>query len=98
MVEGEVNSPYVRLRNTGTNTYLNVHTQDEGSVVETYEIRDFDSERWVMEAVSGSTQVRFKNVWSGKYLTMNDSSDYSAVYSRALISGNQASQRWQLSY
>jgi hypothetical protein len=98
MVEDEVNSPYVRLRNTGTNTYLNVHTQDEGSVVETYEIRDWDSQRWVMEPVPGSTQVRFKNVWSGKYLTLGDSSDYSAVYSQALSSANWASQRWQLSY
>lgn len=49
MVESEVNSPYVRLRNTGTNTYLNVHGQEENAVVETYEIRDWDSQRWTVQ-------------------------------------------------
>jgi len=96
-VEDEVNTPYVRLRNTGTNTYLNVRGQEENAVVETYEIRDWDSQRWIREQVPGSSQVRFKNVWSGRYLTLRDTSDFSAVYSQDLRP-DWASQRWQLTF
>lgn len=93
MIEDEANTPYVRLRNTGTNTYLNVRGQEENAVVETFEIRDWDSQRWVREPIPGSSQVRLKNVWSGKYLTLRDTSDYSAVYSQDLRT-DWASQRW----
>jgi hypothetical protein len=96
MVEDEVNTPYVRLRNTGTNTYLNVRGQEESAVVETYEIRDWDSQRWVREAIPGSSEVRFRNVWSGKYLTLRDTTDYSAVYSQTLSNQNWPSQRWAI--
>ena len=94
MVEDEVNTPYVRLRNTGTNTYLNVRGQEESAVVETYEIRDWDSQRWVREPIPGGSEVRFKNVWSGRYLTLRDTGDYSAVHSQALSNQNWPSQRW----
>jgi len=94
VAEDEVNTPYVRLRNTGTNTYLNVRGQEENAVVESHEIRDWDSQRWIRETVSGSSQVRFKNVWSGRYLTLRDTSDYSSVHSQALSNQNWPSQRW----
>jgi hypothetical protein len=91
-VEDEANTPYVRLRNTGTNTYLNVRGQEESALVETYEIRDWDSQRWVRETLPGSSQVRFKNVWSGRYLTLRDSSDFSSVHSEDWR--DWTSQRW----
>lgn len=94
MVETEFDSDYVRLRNTGTGTYLNVSSQNEDAVVETYEIRDWDSQRWIVEPVPGSADVRLKNVWSGKYLTIRDTSNYSGIYSQSLNTG-WASQRWR---
>lgn len=97
MLEPEANSPYVRIRNVGTNTYLNVRGQEEYSIVETYEIRDWDSQRWIVEPVSGSIDYRLKNVWSGRYLTMGDNGNYSAVYSQYLRTG-WTSQRWLFAF
>jgi len=85
---------YVRLRNTGTNTYLNVSTQAESAVVGTHALNTgYDSQVFVVEPIPGSNDVRIRNIWSGKYLTVFDTGTYSPIYSQTL---NPAwpSQRW----
>lgn len=88
------NTEYVRLRNTGTNTYLNVSTQAESAVVGTHALNTgYDSQVFLIEPVKNSNDVRLKNLWSGKYLTVFDTGTYSPIYSQTL---NPAwpSQRW----
>jgi hypothetical protein len=88
------NTEYVRLRNTGTNTYLNVSTQAESAVVGTHALNTgYDSQVFLVEPVRGSNDVRLRNLWSGKYLTVFDTGNYSPIYSQSL---NPAwpSQRW----
>ena len=94
VIEPESNSDYVRLRNIGTRTYLNVSGQQDNAVVETYEIRDWDSQRWIVESASPYYGFRLKNVWSGKYLTMRDTSGYSSIYSQNFNPG-WTSQVWR---
>jgi hypothetical protein len=95
MIEPVPNTEYVRIRNTGTNTYLNVTTQAEAATVVTYSSQSWDSEKWTIEPVPQSDLVRFKNLWSGKYLTMADQSSYSAIYSQGLNT-TWASQKWSI--
>lgn len=88
------NTEYVRLRNTGTNTYLNVSTTDEAAEVGTHALNTgYDSQVFVIEPIPGSNDVRIRNLWSGKYLTAYDASNYSPIYSQSL---NPAwpTQRW----
>lgn len=101
VIEPVANTEYVRLKNTGTNTYLNVTTQSESATVVTYSLNnDWDSQKWIMESVSGN-EVRLKNLWSGRYLTIGDvtSTDpdrnYAPIFSQALNT-TWSSQRWRL--
>ena len=88
------NTEYVRLRNTGTNTYLNVSTQAESAVVGTHSLNTgFDSQVFLVEPVKNSSDVRLKNLWSGKYLTVFDTGNYSPIYSQTLNPA-WSSQRW----
>ena len=96
IIEPESTSDYVRIRNWGTRTYLNVSGQQDNAIVETYEIRDWDSQRWIVESASPYYGYRLKNVWSGKYLTMRDTSGYSSIYSQNLNTG-WTSQVWRFS-
>jgi len=94
VIEPESNSDYVRIRNIGTRTYLNVAGQQNNAAIETYEIRDWDSQRWIVEPATPYYGFRLKNVWSGKYLTMRDTSGYSSIYSQTLNTG-WTSQIWR---
>jgi serine protease len=92
-IEPVPNSTYVRLRNTGTNTYLNCSTTAENAIVETYASREWSNQQWIVEDVS-ATEFRLKSVFSGKYLTIRDGSDYSGIYSQALVP-MWPSQKWR---
>jgi len=86
---------YFRLRNVGTNTYLNVTTQSEQASVVTYSLHtDWDSEKWTLEK-TGTGGTRLKNVWSGKFLTLGDSGTFSNIYSQGLNT-TWASQLWAI--
>jgi len=92
----EGTTQFVRLRNVGINNFLNAQSQAENAKSVTYELHaDWKSEQWLIEPISGSNEVRFKNVWSGKYLTLADNSNYSAVLLQTLNT-SWASQRWVL--
>jgi hypothetical protein len=103
VIEPVPNTEYVRLKNTGTNSYLNVTTQSESATIVTYVLNaGWDSQIWTMESVSGSSnEVRFKNLWSGRYLTIGDvtstdpNRDYAPIFSQALNT-TWSSQRWRL--
>jgi hypothetical protein len=99
VIEPIANTAYVRLKNTGINNYLNVTTQAERADVVTHSLNTgWDSQVWVMETVPGSNnEVRLKNLWSGRYLTISDdpNRDYSPVYSQALNTA-WSSQWWRL--
>lgn len=99
------NTEYVRLRNTnhnsnGTNTvYLYVTSDAEQATVATATFSNYSNQMWTVEPISGSTQVRLKNLFSGKYLTIADpknvpnTPDYLPIYSQGLNTG-WSSQRW----
>jgi hypothetical protein len=88
------NTEYVRLRNTGTNTYLNVSSQAESAAVGTHALNTgYDSQVFIVEPVRNGNDVRLKNLWSGKYLTVFDTGDYSPIYSQSLNPA-WSSQRW----
>jgi len=99
------NTEYVRLRNTnhnsnGSNTvYLYVTSAAEQATVATATFSNYSNQMWTVEPISGSTQVRLKNLFSGKYLTMADpknvpnTPDYLPIYSQGLNTG-WSSQRW----
>jgi hypothetical protein len=64
-------------------------------VVACYDLNsDWGSMQWTAEA-AGDGGYRFKNVWSGKYLTIADTSDYSKVLAQSLHT-DWASQVWYL--
>jgi len=94
LVTTVTNTEYVRIQNTGTNTYLNVTSQAEGATVVT---SSFDAssigEEWIMEGVSESDVVRFKNLFSGKYLTIGDTTNFAPILSQSLNT-SLARQRW----
>lgn len=100
-IEPVANTEYVRLRNIGTNVYLNVSSQAESATVGTAASSSATSQMWLIEPVSGSADVRFRNLWTGKYLTMADPAafqstpDYLPVFSQARNTG-WTSQRWAL--
>lgn len=86
---------YVRLRNTGTNTYLTVSSAAEQALVVSTTSSTSTAQQWVLERVKGGTDFRLKNLLSGKYLTLADTGQYSAIYSQAL-NYSWASQRWNI--
>jgi hypothetical protein len=89
-----LNTEYVRLRNVGTNTYLNVSTQADSAVVGTHAYNaGYDSQVFLVEPVRGSNDVRLKNLWSGRYLTVFDTGAFSPIYSQTL-NPLWPSQRW----
>ena len=93
VLEPIARTEFFRLRNAGTNTYLNVTTQAESSPVVTYALHaDWDSEKWTLEK-TGTGGTRLKNVWSGKYLTLADTSTFSNLFSQGLNT-TWASQLW----
>jgi hypothetical protein len=93
-LEPVLNTEYVRIRNNGTNTYLNVTSQAEGATVVTSTLNaNSTGEEWIVEGVSQSTVMRFKNLLSGKYLTLGDTSNFSPVLSQSLNT-SLVRQRW----
>ncbi|HEX2586185.1 MAG TPA: hypothetical protein VHL14_13740, partial [Steroidobacteraceae bacterium] len=100
-IEPVTNTEYVRLRNPGTNVYLNVSSQAESTTISTASFNaSWTSEMWLIEPVAGSNYVRLKNLWTGKYLTMADpntvdagSKDYLPMYSQSRNTGWNT-QRW----
>jgi hypothetical protein len=54
-------------------------------------------QQWVMETISDSPEVRFRNVGSGRYLTVGNYTGtdpyYAPIYSQSLNT-SWASQRW----
>jgi len=100
-IEPVTNTEYVRLRNPGTNVYLNVSSQSESATVGTASFNGgWTSEMWLIEPVANSSYVRLKNLWTGKYLTMADpntvdagSKDYLPVYSQGRNT-SWNTQRW----
>lgn len=92
----EVGVTAIRLKNFGMTKFLNSETNAENSKALTYELHaDWTGEQWFIESISGSNQVRIKNVWTGKYLTVADTSDYAAITLQTLNTG-WASQKWTL--
>lgn len=89
-IEPVANTEYVRLRDMGTNTYLNVTGQ---STVVTSSFSTATSEMWILEPVTYGNDYRLKNLSSGKYLTIADASNYSPIYSQSKNPGS-TSQRW----
>jgi hypothetical protein len=97
-IEPVANTEYVRLKNTGTNTYLNVTSSAESTIVVTSTSSTAAGQRWIVEGVTFSSDVRLKNLGSGKYLTVQDPSgasnpNFLAVYSQGKNAG-WTSQRW----
>jgi hypothetical protein len=86
----------VRIRNKGTDRYLHVQADTEGSKVVMYDlVPEWESQMWIVKVISGSTDVRLQNIWSGRYLTVQDNGSFAAVLSQSLNTG-WISQRWQI--
>jgi len=87
----------VRLYDIWSGKYLTANSNaDQVAVV----VRNFDSallrQQWIVETISGSSEVRFKNVGSYRYLTVgnyNGDPYYAPILSQTLNQG-WASQRW----
>ena len=97
-LEPVANTEYVRLKNTGTNTYLNVTSSTEQTIVVTSTSSTAVGQRWIVEPVTFSSDFRLKNLGSGKYLTVQDPAragdpNFLAVYSQGKNPG-WTSQRW----
>jgi hypothetical protein len=80
---------YWRIRNVWNRTYLNVSTLQEAQAVTSEDLNQkWWAEEWSIEwAGSFWPTFRLRNRWTGKYLTLHDGGDFSAVYS-------QDSQTW----
>ena len=86
----------VRIRNKGTDRYLQVQANTEGAKVVMYDmVPEWGAQLWFPEPVAGSTDVRLRNIWTGRYLTVQDNGSYAAVLSQTLTPG-WISQRWQI--
>jgi hypothetical protein len=93
-LEPVTNTEYIRIRNNGTNTYLNVTSQAEGATVVTSTFSaTATGEEWIMENVPQSDVFRFRNLFSGKYLTIGDTSNFAPILSSSLNT-TLARQRW----
>ena len=72
-IEHVKNTEYVRLKNTTTNTYLNVTSSAEQAIVVTSTSSTATSQMWTIESVIyAPSDFRFKNLGTGKYLTSQD--------------------------
>jgi hypothetical protein len=72
-IEHVTNTEYVRLKNTTTNTYLNVTSSAESAIVVTSTSSSATSQMWVIEpVVYAPSDFRFRNLGTGKYLTAQD--------------------------
>ena len=86
----------VRIRNKGTDRYLQVQANTEGSKVIMYDmVPEWGAQLWFPEPVAGSSDVRLRNIWTGRYLTVQDNGSYAAVLSQTL-NNTWISQRWQI--
>lgn len=99
-IEPVTNTEYVRLRNTGTNVYLNVTSTAEQATVGTAAFNSTATgEMWIIEPISNSSEFRLRNLFSGKYLTMADpnnfpnSPDFLPIFSQGRNPGWNT-QRW----
>jgi len=98
-VEVVKNTEYVRVKNNGTNTYLNVTSNAEQALVLTStSASTAPGQMWIVEPIIYSTDFRLKNLASGRYLTSQDPAlagdpNYLAIYSQAKNTG-WTSQRW----
>lgn len=96
-VNDGVHFNYVRLNNPWITVSLNA--DPTGVVTVAGQNADWLSEQWVMEYVGGTPYVRFRNLWkAGKYLTMDNNSDFSSVSLQDLrtdAAGLHA-QNWQV--
>jgi hypothetical protein len=88
----------VRLNDIWSGKYLTAtNNNDLAAVVVKNSDGLLTRQQWIMESVAGSTEVRFRNVGSGKYLTVgNYTSDpyFAPIVSQTLSAQNWASQRW----
>lgn len=86
----------VRIRNLGTDRYLQVQENVEGSKVILYDmVPQWGAQMWYRETVPGSSDVRFRNAWTNRYLTVQDNGSYAAMLAQSLNTG-WISQRWQI--
>jgi len=88
----------VRLYDSWSGKYLTANSTSDQAVVS---VRNGDialtRQQWVIETINGSGDVRFRNVGSGRYLTVgNYTTDpyYAPIISQSLSTQNWASQRW----
>ncbi|MES1192216.1 MAG: cellulase family glycosylhydrolase [Steroidobacter sp.] len=94
MIEPVENLGYVRLKNVGFGTYLNVASDAEGAEVVTYTLNaGWGSEEWIIEPIAGNNEIRLKNVWTGKYLTITDADNTATIHLQSLT-GDDSGQRW----
>ncbi|HYQ42522.1 MAG TPA: RICIN domain-containing protein [Polyangiaceae bacterium] len=88
----------VRMKDVWSGKYLTVtNNNDLAAVVARDSDTALTAQQWVIETISGSADVRLKNVASARYLTVgNYTTDpyYAPIYSQSLSSQNWTSQRW----
>ena len=73
-----------------------MRSQAEDARITTYEYVDgWTSMHWYAEHVAGTNDVRFRNAWSGKYLTVGNPSDFSVILAKTLNT-TWSSQRWSI--
>jgi Mucin-2 protein WxxW repeating region len=91
--DGTTHYNYVRFFNPWSSLYLNA--DDSLLVTNANLTTSWLSEQWVMERVPGTPYARFRNLWkTNMYLTMNDSSDYSAVNLQPLHTDAYGNPDW----
>ena len=89
----------VRLADVWSGKYLTASSNADLAVVQVKNT-DFSlmRQQWVMETIVGSSEVRFRNVGTGRYLTVGNytGSDpyFAPILSQSLSNQNWASQRW----
>ena len=87
-----------RLVDVWSGKYLTASgTADMTTVV----VKNYDSaqlrQQWIVEKINGSSEVRFKNVGTNRYLTVGNYTNdpyYAPILSQTLSNQNWASQRW----
>ncbi|MEY4588053.1 MAG: hypothetical protein RL497_129 [Pseudomonadota bacterium] len=86
---------YVRIKNSQNNYYLRVTSTANEADVALSTSSAGDNALWKMEESGGNALVRFKNLYSGRYLTVYENTDNSVVKSTTL-NKDWYSQLWSL--
>ena len=81
----------VRIYNSGKRQYLTVKNDGEDARVVSQYLHtnemgepDWSSQEWTIEKISGSNEVRFKNAYGGRYLTVEHNGDWADLWSKNL--------------